>query len=76
MSASALTPTSWRGDQRGYGHSAYDPAQSFAYTSACSGPRPRVASTNGSAGSLGGPPVRLVVVYPSPYYLQGRMLCV
>lgn len=56
MSASAITPTSWRGDHRGHGghfrHAAYDPAQSFAYTSACSGTR--AASTLlTSAGSLG-----------------------
>ena len=40
MSVSAVSPLSWRGPAgRTYLNQAYDPAQSFAYTSAYSGVR-------------------------------------
>lgn len=67
MSASAaVTPISWRSDHHGHGHlghSAYDPAQSFAYTSVSGRGASTVITSGASLGaaSLGGAPVSLVI---------------
>ena len=52
MSASAVSPLSWRG--RSFLNQAYDPAQSFAYTSAYSGVRAEsTAETSGTPEDTG-----------------------
>ena len=60
MSALVVSPSpgSWRSGHGQLKHSAYDPAQSFAYTSACSGTRGAASTLLTSAVSCGGPPVR------------------